>query len=165
MSYLNQRRILHGDLAARNILLGENNIVKICDFGLAKALQKSDNYRKSGNPLLPVKWLAIESITDRLFSTYSDVWAYGVLLWEIFSLARTPYPELDADEKFRRLLEDGYRMEKPEYANDDIYDIMLTCWKYKPDTRPSFDELEKLFAAMMDESVKEVSFTSVSSDF
>lgn len=159
MNYLTQRKVLHGDLAARNVLLCENNIVKICDFGLAKALQNSDNYRKKRHSALPIKWLAIETITDLLFSTYSDIWAYGVFLWELYSLAKSPYPGIPVDDKFCKLLENGYRMEKPNHANEEIFEIMLSCWKYRPDTRPSFDELEKMFAKMVLET-KYVSYYS-----
>lgn len=77
MDYLSSRKVLHGDLAARNILLAEDNIVKICDFGLARSMYKNDNYKKKGEAPLPFKWLALESISDHVFSTYSDVWAFG----------------------------------------------------------------------------------------
>lgn len=77
MDYLSSRKVLHGDLAARNILLADDNIVKICDFGLARSMYKNDNYKKKGEAPLPFKWLALESISDHVFSTYSDVWAFG----------------------------------------------------------------------------------------
>lgn len=77
MDYLASRKVLHGDLAARNILLADDNIVKICDFGLARSMYKNDNYKKKGEAPLPFKWLALESISDHVFSTYSDVWAFG----------------------------------------------------------------------------------------
>lgn len=77
MHYLASKKVLHGDLAARNVLLSEDNIVKICDFGLAKSLYRNENYKKTGEALLPFKWLALESISDLIFSTYSDVWSFG----------------------------------------------------------------------------------------
>ena len=89
--------------------------------------------------------MAIESIRDRVFSVQSDVWSFGILLWEIFSLANTPYPEKEVDGQFYNDLLNGYRMGKPVYANDELYEIMKECWRTKPVTRPSFFELvEKL---------------------
>lgn len=77
MKYLSSKKVLHGDLAARNVLLSDNNVVKICDFGLARSLYKREQYKKNGDSLLPFKWLALESITDLIFSVYSDVWSFG----------------------------------------------------------------------------------------
>ncbi|XP_043268630.1 vascular endothelial growth factor receptor 1 isoform X2 [Venturia canescens] len=154
MEYLSQRKVLHGDLAARNILLAENNIVKICDFGLAKTMYKDDNYKKKGDAPLPIKWMAIESIRDRVFSTQSDIWSFGIVLWEFFTLAKTPYPGMEAEKQYQRLIE-GYRMEKPEYATDELYDIMLRCWKAKPTLRPTFTSLVTNIGDLLEESVKE----------
>lgn len=163
MEYLSSRKVLHGDLAARNILLCDNNIVKICDFGLAKSMYKNDNYKKKGESPLPFKWLAIESISDQVFSTYSDVWAFGIVLWEFFSLSKVPYPGMEADQSLYIKLRDGYRMEKPKYANQNIYDIMLNCWNTQPTTRPSFTELEKRLSKMLEDGVKDVSFPIIKS--
>ncbi|XP_032668208.1 LOW QUALITY PROTEIN: vascular endothelial growth factor receptor kdr-like [Odontomachus brunneus] len=153
MEYLSQRKVLHGDLAARNILLAEDNIVKICDFGLAKNMYKDGNYKKKGDGPLPIKWMAIESIRDRIFSTQSDIWSYGIVLWEFFTLAETPYPGMEAEKQYQKLIE-GYRMEQPEYAMREIYDIMLQCWKAKPTVRPSFTDLVTSIGDLLDESVK-----------
>ncbi|KAF2903029.1 hypothetical protein ILUMI_03161 [Ignelater luminosus] len=155
MEYLTSRRVLHGDLAARNILLTENNIVKICDFGLAKSMYKDDNYKKKGDAPLPVKWMAIESIRDRVFSTQSDVWSYGIVLWEFFSLARTPYPGMEADERLYNKLVDGYRMDSPQYATKEMYKIMCNCWHPIPIYRPSFTALAETIGRMLEESVKQ----------
>nr|XP_029709171.1 vascular endothelial growth factor receptor 1 isoform X5 [Aedes albopictus] len=154
MEYLASRRVLHGDLAARNILLCDDNVVKICDFGLARSMYKSDNYKKKGEAPLPFKWLALECISDNVFGTYSDVWAYGIVLWEFFSLARVPYPGMEANQELYNKLRDGYRMDKPQYANQDIYDIMLNCWNVKPDSRPSFKDLKSRFNAMLPEEMR-----------
>uniref|UniRef100_A0A6P7FZS9 Vascular endothelial growth factor receptor 1-like n=1 Tax=Diabrotica virgifera virgifera TaxID=50390 RepID=A0A6P7FZS9_DIAVI len=154
MEYLASRKVLHGDLAARNILLSDENIVKICDFGLAKSMYKSDNYKKRGNTPLPVKWMAIESIRDRVFSTQSDVWSYGIVLWELFSLGKTPYPGMEADERLYYKLLDGYRLESPEYSPKEVYQIMTKCWLAKPVGRPSFGTITERIGALLEESLR-----------
>ncbi|CAD7078795.1 unnamed protein product [Hermetia illucens] len=153
MDYLASRKVLHGDLAARNILLCDDNVVKICDFGLARSMYKSDNYKKHGEAPLPIKWLALESMSDQIFSTHSDIWSFGIVLWEFFSLAKVPYPGMDANESLYLKLKDGYRMEKPEYANQELYDIMLECWSTNPEMRPPFGELERRFAKMLGDDI------------
>ena len=112
-------QVLHGDLAARNILLTNDNVVKICDFGLSKTIYKTAYYRKSSNIPLPVKWMAIESIRDLVFSTKSDVWSFGIVLWEFFSLAETPYTKILVTELHQKLTE-GYRMERPKFASQEM---------------------------------------------
>ncbi|XP_030755261.1 vascular endothelial growth factor receptor 1 isoform X3 [Sitophilus oryzae] len=154
MEYLASRKVMHGDLAARNILLADNNIVKICDFGLAKTMYKDNNYKKKGNSPLPLKWMAIESIRDRVFSTQSDVWSFGVVLWELFSLARTPYPGMEADERLYHKLVEGYRMEPPMYAPREMYSMMEDCWQSKPLARPTFTALTERIGYLLEESVR-----------
>ncbi|KZC11866.1 Vascular endothelial growth factor receptor kdr-like [Dufourea novaeangliae] len=139
--------VLHGDLAARNILLAENNVVKICDFGLAKNMYKYGNYEKKGDGRLPIKWMAIESIRDGIFSTQSDIWSFGIVLWEFFTLAETPYPGMETEEQYQKLIE-GYRMEQP------VYVIMNQCWTAKPTLRPNFMELVESIGDLLEESVK-----------
>ncbi|KAG5886437.1 hypothetical protein JTB14_035727 [Gonioctena quinquepunctata] len=155
MEYLASRKVLHGDLAARNILLADHNIVKICDFGLAKSMYKSDNYKKRSNTLLPLKWMAIESIRDKVFSTQSDVWSFGIVLWEFFSLAMTPYPGIEGPETLYPKLVDGYRMESPENCPTEIYDIMTECWATKPSARPSFSKLVERLGSILEESTRQ----------
>ncbi|XP_044013916.1 platelet-derived growth factor receptor alpha-like [Aphidius gifuensis] len=149
MEYLSQRKVLHGDLAARNILLTDNNIVKICDFGLAKNVYNGIYEKKSNSPL-PIKWMAIESIRDQIFSTQSDVWSFGIVLWEFFTLAGTPYPGMDAQTQFNKLSQ-GYRMEKPYYSTNEIYKIMLSCWNDLPKYRPNFTQLVRELQNLLDE--------------
>ncbi|XP_046485716.1 mast/stem cell growth factor receptor-related protein Kit-like [Neodiprion pinetum] len=153
MQYLGAKKIVHGDLATRNILLTDDNVVKICDFGLSKSLREEENRKSTENGPLPVKWMAIESLRDRVFSTKSDVWSFGVVLWELFSLARTPYPLIRPEDMCRKLAE-GYRMEKPPYAPRSIYQMMLRCWKAEPSERPSFEKLTINIAELIEEHVK-----------
>ncbi|XP_075418919.1 vascular endothelial growth factor receptor 1 isoform X1 [Tenrec ecaudatus] len=141
MEFLSSRKCIHRDLAARNILLSENHVVKICDFGLARDIYKNPDYVRKGDTRLPLKWMAPESIFDKIYSTQSDVWSYGVLLWEIFSLGGSPYPGVQMDEDFCSRLKEGMRMRTPEYATPEIYQIMLDCWHKDPKARPRFAEL------------------------
>ena len=141
MSHLANRKIVHGDLAARNVLLAHNNLIKICDFGLARNMQQNQIYQKTSDGPLPIKWMAVESLTHRIFSSQSDVWSYGIVLWELFSLARTPYPGVQPDESFTRKLESGHRMSKPPFSTDDLYKVMKDCWSAEPGLRPTFLEL------------------------
>ncbi|XP_026765009.2 LOW QUALITY PROTEIN: vascular endothelial growth factor receptor 1 [Galleria mellonella] len=153
MEYLASRKVLHGDLAARNILLADDNIVKICDFGLARSIYKNDEYQKKENSPLPVKWLAIECMMDRIFSTQSDVWSFGIVLWELFSLAKTPYPNM-SPQSLLQWLTDGHRLEKPPYADDRLYDVMRKCWEHKPTMRPSFTQLQELLGSFLEDNVR-----------
>ncbi|XP_049548172.1 platelet-derived growth factor receptor alpha-like [Anopheles darlingi] len=155
MDYLASRKVVHGDLATRNVLLCHNNVVKICDFGLARSIYRRNNYKKKGEDLLPFKWLALECMSDNVFSVSSDVWAYGIVLWELFSLAQVPYPGLDANEQLYHKLRDGYRMDQPQYANQIIYDVMLHCWYVNPETRPSFYDLKCRLNAMLPDELKD----------
>ncbi|XP_024114848.1 vascular endothelial growth factor receptor 2 isoform X1 [Oryzias melastigma] len=141
MEFLSSRKCIHRDLAARNILLSENNVVKICDFGLARDVYKDPDYVRKGDARLPLKWMAPETIFDRVYTTQSDVWSFGVLLWEIFSLGASPYPGVCIDESFCRRLKEGTRMRPPEYATSEIYQTMLDCWLDRPTDRPTFAEL------------------------
>ncbi|KAM3940808.1 vascular endothelial growth factor receptor 2 [Leptodactylus fuscus] len=141
MEYMASRKCIHRDLAARNILLADNNVVKICDFGLARDVYKDPDYVRKGDARLPLKWMAPETIFDRVYTTQSDVWSFGVLLWEIFSLGGSPYPGVQIDEDFCRRLKDGTRMRAPDYATVEIYQTMLDCWHGDPLQRPTFTEL------------------------
>ncbi|KAG0721081.1 Vascular endothelial growth factor receptor 3 [Chionoecetes opilio] len=116
MDFLAYRKVLHGDLAARNVLLTDGSLVKISDFGLAKDIYKYNNYKKDKNSPLPVKWMSVEALRDGIFSTQSDIWAYGVVLWEIFSLGQCPFPGVSVDEGFITALENGHRMDRPKYS-------------------------------------------------
>ncbi|KAK9883645.1 hypothetical protein WA026_001815 [Henosepilachna vigintioctopunctata] len=98
--------------------------------------------------------MAIESIRDRVFSYQSDAWSFGIVLWELFSLAKIPYPGMEADEKLFVKLENGYRMEAPKYSNTAIYKIMLDCWSANPLDRPTFSELSERLGLLLEDGVR-----------
>ena len=153
MEYLQAKKLIHRDLAIRNVLLTEDNVVKICDFGLAKDCFLYDNYVKRNNGPLPVKWMAIESIADKVFTIKSDVWSFAVVLWEIFTLGSNPYPGMEVDEDFYRKLKNGYRMEQPSYCPDGIWELAELCWLEDPDQRLDFDEISKRLGRYLGENV------------
>ncbi|XP_056124917.1 vascular endothelial growth factor receptor 3 isoform X1 [Rhinichthys klamathensis goyatoka] len=159
MEFLASRKCIHRDLAARNILLSESNVVKICDFGLARDIYKDPDYVRKGNARLPLKWMAPESIFDKVYTPQSDVWSFGVLLWEIFSLGASPYPGLQIDEDFCKRLKDGTRMRAPDNASPEIYGIMLACWQGEPKERPMFPALVEILGDLLQEnSLPEIPF-------
>ncbi|XP_030650144.1 vascular endothelial growth factor receptor 3 isoform X2 [Chanos chanos] len=152
MEFLASRKCIHRDLAARNILLSENNVVKICDFGLARDIYKDPDYVRKGNARLPLKWMAPESIFDKVYTSQSDVWSFGVLLWEIFSLGASPYPGIQIDEEFCKRLKDGTRMRAPDNASPEIYGIMLACWQGEPRERPTFPALVQILGDLLQDN-------------
>ncbi|KAM7410383.1 hypothetical protein PAMA_001701 [Pampus argenteus] len=154
MEFLASKNCVHRDLAARNVLLSQGKIVKICDFGLARDIMHDNNYVSKGSTFLPVKWMAPESIFDNLYTTLSDVWSYGILLWEIFSLGGTPYPGMVVDSSFYNKIKSGYRMSKPEHAPHDVYEMMMKCWNSEPEKRPCFLGLSETVASLLPSSYK-----------
>ncbi|KAL2089879.1 hypothetical protein ACEWY4_014567 [Coilia grayii] len=164
MEFLASKNCVHRDLAARNVLLSQGKIVKICDFGLARDIMHDNNYVSKGSTFLPVKWMAPESIFDNLYTTLSDVWSYGILLWEIFSLGGTPYPGMVVDSSFYNKIKSGYRMAKPEHASEDVYEMMTKCWNSEPEKRPSFLSLSDTVASLLPTGYKR-SYERMNHDF
>ncbi|NWW46280.1 FGFR1 factor, partial [Pedionomus torquatus] len=119
MEYLASKKCIHRDLAARNVLVTEDNVMKIADFGLARDIHHIDYYKKTTNGRLPVKWMAPEALFDRIYTHQSDVWSFGVLLWEIFTLGGSPYPGVPVEELFK-LLKEGHRMDKPSNCTNEL---------------------------------------------
>lgn len=119
MSFLHAKNICHRDLAARNILVDEFKTAKIADFGFARDLDQSYYYRRNADAPIPVKWMAPESLFDRKVYQNSDVWSFGVLMWEIFTLGGNPYPSVPVENLFD-YLKDGNRMSKPMYSDDEM---------------------------------------------
>ncbi|XP_057212111.1 fibroblast growth factor receptor 1-A isoform X1 [Triplophysa rosa] len=140
MEYLASKKCIHRDLAARNVLVTEDNVMKIADFGLARDIHHIDYYKKTTNGRLPVKWMAPEALFDRIYAHQSDVWSFGVLLWEIFTLGGSPYPGVPVEELFK-LLKEGHRMDRPSTCTHELYMMMRDCWHAVPSQRPTFKQL------------------------
>ncbi|XP_054651350.1 tyrosine-protein kinase receptor UFO [Dunckerocampus dactyliophorus] len=153
MEYLSSKNFIHRDLAARNCMLNENMNVCVADFGLSKKIYNGDYYRQGRISKMPVKWIAIESLADRVYTTKSDVWSFGVTMWEIATRGQTPYPGVENSEIYDYLRQ-GNRLKQPPDCLDSIYALMFTCWLLSPKDRPSFEslrcELEKTLEDLPD---------------
>ncbi|XP_005382234.1 PREDICTED: tyrosine-protein kinase Fer isoform X1 [Chinchilla lanigera] len=139
MFYLESKNCIHRDLAARNCLVGENNVLKISDFGMSRQ-EDGGVYSSSGLKQIPIKWTAPEALNYGRYSSESDVWSFGILLWETFSFGVCPYPGM-TNQQAREQVERGYRMSAPQHCPEDISKIMMKCWDYKPENRPKFSDL------------------------
>ncbi|KAM8972748.1 hepatocyte growth factor receptor [Pelodytes ibericus] len=142
MEYLASKKFVHRDLAARNCMLDETFTVKVADFGLARDVYDKEYYsvhNKMGAKL-PVKWMALESLQTQKFTTKSDVWSFGILLWELMTRGAPPYPDVNSFDITIYLLQ-GRRLLQPEYCPDPLFEVMLKCWHPKPELRPTFSEL------------------------
>ncbi|OAF67482.1 hypothetical protein A3Q56_04772 [Intoshia linei] len=145
MSYLEERKFIHRDLAARNCLVGVNNLVKVADFGLARLVKEEKNtYTAQFGAKFPIKWTAPEGLAFNRFSTKSDVWAFGILLWELTSFGSTPYARVQLSEVYG-LIQKGYRLECPKYCKSEMYSIMMKCWEWEEKDRPTFVEIHNFF--------------------
>uniref|UniRef100_A0A4W4EV51 receptor protein-tyrosine kinase n=1 Tax=Electrophorus electricus TaxID=8005 RepID=A0A4W4EV51_ELEEL len=152
MDFLASKNCIHRDLAARNVLLTQGRVAKICDFGLARDITKDSSYVLRGNARLPVKWMSPESLFTCVYTFESDVWSYGILLWEIFSLGNSPYPGVPVGSIFYKMIQDGYRMSEPEFAPSEIW-----CWSTDPLKRPTFKKLVERTEMLLSETTKHVS--------
>ncbi|KAM9437551.1 fibroblast growth factor receptor 1-A-like isoform 2-T2 [Salvelinus alpinus] len=172
MAYLASQKCIHRDLAARNVLVTEDNVMKIADFGLARDIHHIDYYKKTTNGRLPVKWMAPEALFDRIYTHQSDVWSFGVLLWEIFTLGGSPYPGVPVEELFK-LLKEGHRMDRPAACTEELYMMMRDCWHAVQSHRPTFkqlvEDLDRMLSLManqeyLDLSIPAVQYSSVGPD-
>ncbi|XP_054712843.1 tyrosine-protein kinase Abl-like [Uloborus diversus] len=150
MSYLESRCFIHRDLAARNCLVGDGHLVKVADFGLAR-LMRDDTYTAHAGAKFPIKWTAPEGLAYNKFSTKSDVWAFGILLWEIATYGMSPYPGVELTDVYH-MLESGYRMECPSGCPSRIYELMKDCWLWEPNERPTFKDIHEILENMFHNS-------------
>uniref|UniRef100_A0A8C9S4J6 Tyrosine-protein kinase RYK n=1 Tax=Scleropages formosus TaxID=113540 RepID=A0A8C9S4J6_SCLFO len=140
MSYLARREVIHKDLAARNCVIDDSMQVKITDNALARDLFPMDYHCLGDNENRPVRWMALESLLHNDFSSASDVWAFGVTLWELMTLGQTPYVDIDPFE-MAAYLKDGYRIAQPINCPDELFAVMACCWALDPEERPKFQQL------------------------
>uniref|UniRef100_A0A1B6EBG3 Tyrosine-protein kinase n=1 Tax=Clastoptera arizonana TaxID=38151 RepID=A0A1B6EBG3_9HEMI len=140
MAYLERHNYIHRDLAARNCLVGSENVVKVADFGLARYVL-DDQYTSSGGTKFPIKWAPPEVLNYTRFSSKSDIWAYGVLMWEVFTCGKMPYGRLKNTEVVERV-QRGIILERPKACFKEVYEVMRQCWCHCPEDRPSFRSLK-----------------------
>ncbi|XP_065062879.1 inactive tyrosine-protein kinase transmembrane receptor ROR1-like [Rhopilema esculentum] len=143
MQYLSEKRFVHRDLATRNCLVGEESVVKIADFGMSRDVYESDYYRVGGAAMLPIRWMPPEALLYGKFTVESDVYSYGILLWEIFTYALQPFYGYSNDEVVK-FIKKGVVLPKPDICPNEIYDkVMTKCWFKDPEKRLNFEEILK----------------------
>ncbi|XP_070548505.1 tyrosine kinase receptor Cad96Ca-like [Ptychodera flava] len=153
MSFISYKKCIHRDLATRNVLLGENRSCKISDFGLARDVSGYSVYERKSQGRLPLRWMALESLISSIYTTKSDVWSFGILLWEIVTLGSTPYAGLSSNEVIK-MLRGGKRMPKPRHCSDEVYRVMHQCWYDQAQARPTFSELGVKLEKLINETSK-----------
>uniref|UniRef100_A0A8C4ZRW5 Tyrosine-protein kinase receptor n=1 Tax=Gadus morhua TaxID=8049 RepID=A0A8C4ZRW5_GADMO len=148
MIYLASQHFVHRDLATRNCLVGNGLLVKIGDFGMSRDIYSTDYYRVGGHTMLPIRWMPPESIMYRKFTTESDVWSFGVILWEIFTYGKQPWFQL-ANNEVIECITQGRVLERPRVCPKEIYDMMLGCWQREPQQRLNIKDIQKMLFTMM----------------
>ncbi|XP_071436642.1 muscle, skeletal receptor tyrosine-protein kinase isoform X2 [Pithys albifrons albifrons] len=156
MVYLSERKFVHRDLATRNCLVGENMVVKIADFGLSRNMYSADYYKANENDAIPIRWMPPESIFYNRYTTESDVWAYGVVLWEIFSYGMQPYYGM-AHEEVIYYVRDGNVLSCPDNCPLELYNLMRLCWSKLPADRPGFASIHRILERMYERAVANMS--------
>ncbi|XP_075898979.1 NT-3 growth factor receptor-like [Nelusetta ayraudi] len=148
MIYLASQHFVHRDLATRNCLVGNGLLVKIGDFGMSRDIYSTDYYRVGGHTMLPIRWMPPESIMYRKFTTESDVWSFGVILWEIFTYGKQPWFQL-ANNEVIECITQGKVLERPRLCPKEVYDMMLGCWQREPQQRLNIKDIQKILFALM----------------
>ncbi|PIC41158.1 hypothetical protein B9Z55_008677 [Caenorhabditis nigoni] len=158
MAYLESLKFCHRDLAARNCMIDKTELVKIGDFGMARDLFYHDYYKPSGKRMMPVRWMSPESLKDGKFDSKSDIWSFGVVLYELITLGAQPYIGLSNDEVLNYIGMARKVIKKPDCCSEYWYKIMKMCWRYAPRDRPTFLQLVHLLSAEASEEFKTLSF-------
>ncbi|KAL4609220.1 BDNF/NT-3 growth factors receptor-like [Arapaima gigas] len=151
MVYLASQHFVHRDLATRNCLVGDNLLVKIGDFGMSRDVYSSDYYRVGGHTMLPIRWMPPESIMYRRFTTESDVWSLGVVLWEIFTYGKQPWYQLSNNEVIECITQ-GRVLQRPRTCSKEVYDLMLCCWQREPHLRMDIKEIHNRLVNLVQSS-------------
>ncbi|XP_063002379.1 high affinity nerve growth factor receptor [Elgaria multicarinata webbii] len=148
MVYLASLHFVHRDLATRNCLVGHNLVVKIGDFGMSRDIYSTDYYRVGGRTMLPIRWMPPESILYRKFTTESDIWSFGVVLWEIFTYGKQPWYQLSNTEAIECITQ-GRELERPRTCPSEVYDIMQSCWQREPQQRQNMKDIHSRLQALV----------------
>ncbi|CAC5415514.1 MET [Mytilus coruscus] len=150
MEYLGSIKYVHRDLAARNCMMDENLNIKVADFGLARDIYTKNYYSSDNKKMLPVKWMAPESLENGTYSTKSDVWSFGVVMWELMTRGSIPYCDVN-NWDMHKYLQSGRRLKRTDFCPQPLYDIMMACWKFDPYDRPTFREVNKRITVLVEQ--------------
>ncbi|XP_022106353.1 vascular endothelial growth factor receptor 3-like [Acanthaster planci] len=149
MEYLSSMNLVHRDLATRNVLLGEGLTCKLCDFGLARDVTRTGQYKQTSDNTVPFRWMALECLCHNTYTTKSDVWSFGVLLWELVTLGAQPYTDMSLETMVVYLL-GGFRLPRPLHCGKEVYNLMSSCWNIEPEMRPDFTDLHQRLGCLLD---------------
>ncbi|XP_022107186.1 macrophage colony-stimulating factor 1 receptor-like isoform X2 [Acanthaster planci] len=159
MAFLASNTCLHKDLESCNVFVGEEMVCKLLDFGYAKDVAHLRKHQHQNQGLVPLRWMALESVLDDVYTTKSDVWSFGILLWEMITLGARPYPALNA-KKVVTKVKSGYRMPHPSHCHVQLYQLMLECWAKNPEARPTFATVSETLEGLMGKANEYIAFES-----